>query len=94
MTLITDVFPKLRTPKNIVNQISKKSPFIEPFDKQHVSGTENCWNLNQITFTIFIDHCGSNGVGKNLSYWYAKFLECFLTYWLPMTNILFLIETV
>ena len=33
MTLIADVFPKLRTPKNVVNQISKKSPFIGPLEK-------------------------------------------------------------
>ena len=33
MTLIADVYPKLGTPKNVVNQISKKSPLIEPFEK-------------------------------------------------------------
>ena len=58
MTFVADVFPKLRTPKNIVNQISKKS--------QHVTGTKNCWNLNNPTFTIFIDHCKGNSVGKKV----------------------------
>ena len=32
-TLITDVFLKLRTPKNLVRKMSKKSRFTEPFDK-------------------------------------------------------------
>ena len=35
MTLITDVFPKLRTPKNVVRQLPKKSCFGGPFDKVH-----------------------------------------------------------
>ena len=54
MTLITDVFPKLRTPKNIVNQISKKSPFIEPFDKQHVSGTKTVeiWTRSPLPYLL------------------------------------------
>ena len=34
MTLIADVFPKLRTPKNLVTSMSKKSPFKGPFGKQ------------------------------------------------------------
>ena len=40
MTIIADVFPKLRTPKNVVKQISKKSPFRQPFEKQHVKGDQ------------------------------------------------------
>ena len=42
MTLIADGFPKLRTPKNMVNQICKKSPFREPFGKQHLRGAKHC----------------------------------------------------
>ena len=34
-TLIADVFPKLRTPKNIVRSISKKFCFKGSFGKQH-----------------------------------------------------------
>ena len=34
-SLISDVFPKLRTPKNVVKKISKNSPLRGPFDKQH-----------------------------------------------------------
>ena len=35
MTLIADLFPILRTPKNMVRYPSKKSRFKGPFDKQH-----------------------------------------------------------
>ena len=35
MTLIAEVFPKLRTPKNMVISMSKKSPFKGSFEKQH-----------------------------------------------------------
>ena len=35
MTLIADLFPKLRTPKNVLRYISKKSGFKGPFDSQH-----------------------------------------------------------
>ena len=35
MTLIADLFPKLRTPKNVVRSMSKKSRFKGPFHRQH-----------------------------------------------------------
>ena len=35
MTLIPDLYPKLRTPKNVVRYMSKKSHFKGPFDRQH-----------------------------------------------------------
>ena len=35
MTFIADLFPKLRTPKDVVRYLSKKSRFKEPFDRQH-----------------------------------------------------------
>ena len=38
MTFIVDVFPKLRTVKNVVKQMSKKSRLRGPFDKQHGKG--------------------------------------------------------
>ena len=36
MTLIADLFPKLRAPKNVDRSISKKSRFKGPFDRQHI----------------------------------------------------------
>ena len=35
MTLIADVYPKLRVPKNMVRSMSKKSGLRGPFKKQH-----------------------------------------------------------
>ena len=35
MTLIADLFPKLRTPKNVLRYVSKKARFKGPFDRQH-----------------------------------------------------------
>ena len=35
MTLIADLFPKSRTPENVVIYMSKKSRFKGPFDRQH-----------------------------------------------------------
>ena len=35
MTFIVEIFPILRTPKNVVRSMSKKSRFKGPFDRQH-----------------------------------------------------------
>ena len=35
MTLIADLLPKLRTPKNVVRYMSRKSRFKVPFDWKH-----------------------------------------------------------
>ena len=40
MTLIAEVFPKLRTPKNMVTSMSKKFRFKGSFGKQHGKRTQ------------------------------------------------------
>ena len=35
MTLIADLFPKSRTPGNVIRYMSKKPRFKGPFDRQH-----------------------------------------------------------
>ena len=53
MTLIAELFPKLRTPENLVRYMSKKSRFQKPFDKQHGklvqtllrSGQQHCYHI-------------------------------------------------
>ena len=35
MTLLANLFPKLRTPEKVVRYMSKKSRFKGPFDRQH-----------------------------------------------------------
>ena len=54
MTLIADLFAKLRTPKNVVKYKSKKSRFKGPFDRQRVkrvqtllrSGPQHCYHIH------------------------------------------------
>ena len=54
MTLIADLFPKLRTPENVVRYLSKKSRFKGPFDRQHGklvqtlfrSGKQHCYHIH------------------------------------------------
>ena len=33
---------------------------------------KHCSNMNDITFTIFMNHCEGNCVRKSLFYWYKK----------------------
>ena len=55
MTLITDVFPKLPTPKNAVRYMSEKSPFRGPFEVQHGKreqillkpGRQHCYHIDR-----------------------------------------------
>ena len=44
-----------------------KSPISEDaLTRNLVNGPKHCRNLNYSVFTIFIDHCGANGVEKRL----------------------------
>ena len=71
-----------------------KSPVSEnPWTSNMVNGPTHYWNLNDRTFTIFIDHRDGNSVGKSLCGWYPKCSDCLLRHWLPMTSIVYLIET-
>ena len=53
MTLIADLFPKLRIPENVVRYMSKKSRFKGPFETQHgkwvqtqlQSGQQHCHHI-------------------------------------------------
>ena len=59
-----------------------------------VNWPKHCLNLNDSTFTIFIYNCERNPVGASLSELYAKSTDCFLSHWLRITSILFLIEAI
>ena len=67
MTLIADVYPKLRVPKNMVNQCLKSPVWEDPSKSNMANGPKHCWNHNDSTFTILIDHCEGNWVSKSLS---------------------------
>ena len=60
MTLIADLFPKLRTPENVVRYMSKKSSFKGPFARQHVKRVQTLFDLDNSTVTIFTDHLEGN----------------------------------
>ena len=60
MTLIADFFPKLRTPENVARDMSKKSRFKGPFDRQQVNGFKHCCDLDSSTVTIFTEYLEGN----------------------------------
>ena len=54
MTLIAEVFPKLRTPKNMVRSMSKKSRFKGSFRKQHGKRLETLFKCQgQLLYHIY-----------------------------------------
>ena len=55
MTLIADLFPKLRTPENVVRYMSKKSSFKGLFDRQHGKWVQTLLGSGNSTVTIFTD---------------------------------------
>ena len=60
MTLIAEVFPKLRTPKHMFTSMSKKSRFKGAFKRSMVNAPKHCGNFDGRTFTIFSDRCEGN----------------------------------
>ena len=66
MTLIADLFPKLRTPKNVVRYMSKKSRFKVPFDRQHGKRVQTLLRSEPQHRYVFSDHFEGNRVGKSL----------------------------
>ena len=79
--------------KTWLDKCLKSSVSEDSLTSNMVNGPKHCWHLNGSNFTIFIGHCEDNWLGKTLSLWYAKYSDCFLTHWLPLTSILSLIET-
>ena len=72
-----------------------KSPLSEDsLNTDMVNGSKHCRNLNDSTFTIFIDPCEQIQGWKSLSDWCAKSYDCSLTHSQPMTSILFLTEAI
>ena len=50
-----------------------KRPVSEhPLTDNVVNGPKNCFNLHNSTFTIFIDQCEGNWVGKSHSWWHSR----------------------
>ena len=94
MTLIAFVFRKLQTPKTWLDKCLKGSFPEDPSTSNMTDVAMHCWNLHQSIFITFIYHCQVTWVVKSLSYWRGKSFDFFLTHWLPMKSILFLIEAI
>ena len=67
MTLIAFVFPKLRTPKRLLDKCLKSTVSEDPSRSNTVSVPKHCWNQNHSTFIIFIHDYQVNLVEKSLS---------------------------
>ena len=60
MTFIVEIFPILRTPKNVVRSMSKSPVSKNRFTSHMVNGFKHCCDLNDSTVTIFSDHFEGN----------------------------------
>ena len=61
MTVIADVVPELRTPKDMVREMSTESLVSgDPSTSEIVNEHKPYWNMKGSTFTIFNDHCEGN----------------------------------
>ena len=67
MTLRADVFPKLRTPKNLVRSMPKKSRFRGSDKKQIGKFAQTLFKFERHLFTIFINHWDVNCLTKSIS---------------------------
>ena len=92
MTLIDFAFPKLRTVKRLSDKCLK-SPASEDISTSNILNVSKLW-WQHFSFSLFIDHCQVNWVGKSLCFWHANYWGCLLTHWLPMKSFLFLTEAI
>ena len=65
MTLIANVFLKLRSPKDAVRYTSKNTVSESPSTSNMANALKHCSNLRGGRFTIFIDHCKGYWVCKS-----------------------------
>ena len=59
-------FRKYRLRKAWLNKCLKSCALEDPSTKNMANASKHCCDLNDRTFTIFINHCGDNYVGKCL----------------------------
>ena len=60
------------TDSEINDKCLKSSAWEDPSKGSMIKGSKRCCNLKNSTFTILIDHCEGNWVGKSLFHWYTK----------------------
>ena len=66
MGLIADVFPKLGTPKKVIDKCLKNPHSEDTYKRNMVNGPKHCRNLEDANFNIFADHYEHTQVGKGL----------------------------
>ena len=66
MTLLADLFPKLRTPEKGLDICQKSPASKDPLTGNMVNGFKHCCDLNNGTVTTFSDHFEGNWVEKSL----------------------------
>ena len=81
-------------PKTWLDKCLKTPIWDDPSRGNVANGLKHWFNLNGSFFTIFIDQCEGNWVGKSRSWGYLKFQGLLFKHWLLMTSILFLVETI
>ena len=91
MSLIADIFRKLRRANNVVRKMSKNPSFRTPFGNKHAKGSWRLLKYAQKHFYHIFSWLLGNRVRKCLSQFYLKSHDCLLTHWLQMTSILFVI---
>ena len=78
MTIRDFVFLILRTPKTSLHKCLESPVSEDPSRTKTVNGSKDCLNLHHSTFIILIDKFQGIWVGKNISYWHRKSLDCLL----------------
>ena len=80
MTLIADVFPKLRTPKNMVRSMPENSRFRASVEKQHGKGTQTLFKFEgHLLYHIYWS------VRRQLSYKKSLLVICKMSRLFPNT---------
>ena len=46
--------------KKLLDKSLKSRVLEDPWKCKMVNGIKQCWNMNDTTFTVFIDHCEGN----------------------------------
>ena len=78
MTLIVYVVSEIRTTEDVVRVICKKPRLLDPSTSNMVNGPKECWNLDNSTFIIFIDHCERKWSCKKSLFVVCKILGLFV----------------
>ena len=87
-------FRRYGSRKTLLDQCLKSRALRDPSQSKIINAPKYCWNMYGSTFTKFIDHCEGNWHAKSFCYWHGRSQDCFLTHWVPMASILFLIEAI